>query len=49
MLNDRQFESDMRLRVTFAEAGDEAMLAKTLNIDYTKPLEEQLGFNPDDY
>ena len=42
-------EDIWRLRLTFAEAGDEDMLAKTLGIDYTKPLEEQLGFDPDDY
>lgn len=42
-------EDIRRLRVTFAEAGDEAMLAKTINIDYTKPLADQLGFDPDDY
>jgi hypothetical protein len=42
-------EDIKRLRVTFAEAGNEKMLAKTLNIDYTQPLEPQLGFNPDDY
>lgn len=42
-------EDVKRLRLTFTESGDDEMLAKTLNIDYTLPLEPQLGFDPDSY
>lgn len=42
-------EDIKRLRITFAKTGDEDRLAKTLNVDYARPLEEQLGFDPDEF
>jgi len=42
-------EDIKRLRKTLVENGDEDSLAKTLNIDYSKPLYPQLGFDPDDF
>jgi hypothetical protein len=42
-------EDITRLRIEFAKNDDGERLAKTLNVDYTKPLAPQLGFDPDDF
>lgn len=42
-------EDIKRLRLTFIENDDEENLLKTLDIDYSEPLEDQLGFDPDSF
>lgn len=42
-------EDIKRLRLKFIEDGDEDNLMKTIEIDYSEPLEPQLGFDPDDF
>lgn len=38
-----------RLVTVFNDRGDWKMLKKVINVDFTQPLEPQLGFSPDDY